>query len=111
MNSQLSQAILADQAWEVLRPLISTASRRGRAAIGGPLILGPILYVVVARRQRRKVFANFVHCKNVYRVLWEGRKPGSDRQSMPNCGRWCGSRLANSLRRWLWIVSRLRPVP
>jgi len=67
---------LTDEQWQVLRPLLPKASKRGRPPIDRRKIINAILYVVRTGCQWRQLPIDFPHWKTVYTVFWRWRKAG-----------------------------------
>jgi transposase len=67
---------LTNEQWQLLRPLLPKASKRGRPPIDRRDILDAILYVVRTGCQWRQLPIDFPKWKTVYTVFWRWRKAG-----------------------------------
>lgn len=67
---------LTDGQWQLLRPLVPKAARRGRPPIDRRRILDAILYVVRTGCQWRQLPHDFPKWKSVYNVFWRWRRVG-----------------------------------
>jgi putative transposase len=67
---------LTDGQWQLLRPLLPKAAKRGRPPWDRRVILNAILYVVRTGCQWRQLPHDFPNWKTVYNVFWQWRQSG-----------------------------------
>lgn len=76
MSARNYPSDLTDEQWQVIRPLLPKASKRGRTPLDRRNVVDAILYVVRTGCQWRQLPTDFPKWNSVYTVFWRWRRDG-----------------------------------